>query len=184
MAARRAMRNTRAIYDRRRSSRANSSSAEMVSPRSASPMASSRSASSSGDKSAAMSASLVNTIMVSPSGRSSPSTTSFPATTVPVATCMIWYSINMAALNIRPHWRSATRGPILASRFCIQVSFSKYPEQQNLLHKSGAASLVSWPTNPPESGLPPHMRRAHSVLNASRYSGRPDAILLGLPRRT
>lgn len=34
---------------------------------------------------------------------------------------------------------------------------------------------ISWPSNPPESGLQPHLRRFPALLNASLYSGRHGA---------
>lgn len=36
---------------------------------------------------------------------------------------------------------------------------------------------ISWPSNPPESGLPPHLRCFPALLNVSLYSGRHGAGL-------
>ena len=66
-------------------------SAEIASPRSASAMDSSRSASSSGGTSNISSASRGRIVATVPSWRGSPSTMTFPPTTVPVAGCMDGY---------------------------------------------------------------------------------------------
>lgn len=95
---------------RGRSKRAKSSSTEIVSPRSASAIASNSSDSSSGESSTDSSVSRASTTTVSPSGMLSPSTTSFPAMTVPVATCMGgWYTSCLVTSNSTPSSRRPCR---------------------------------------------------------------------------